>query len=198
MDDSDFLEMGRPAPDLRKGAVRAHAYCDNLNVLGTQSERVQRKADTIIAGIESSEFVVHEREEASRYALTVGMEINGLLGWVAAKPVRRWKLRLALRWLASRPVVSGKQVERALGHAVFVLMAARPLLSIFRRAYDFVGQRYQTPTKLWKSVAEEFEAAAALMPTLDDLSAMRWFALGEHLESSTKITITIYLRIYHI
>lgn len=81
-----------------------------------------------ILGPESSGFTVHE--EASSYATCVGVEINGLLGRVSTKPRRRRKLRLALRWLASRPLVLRQQVERVIEHAMFVVLLNRPLLSL--------------------------------------------------------------------
>lgn len=163
-DPDDFLEMGRPAPSLLSDRPGVHAYCDNLAVFGTDPQKVQAWTDDIVKGLESSGFEVHEREEASTYAATVGVEINGLKGTVSAKPMRLWRLRVTLRWLAERPLVSGQQVERAMGHAVFCLMLNRPLLAIFRDVYDFVRASYRGRSRLWRGAAQECAAAAALLP----------------------------------
>lgn len=163
-DATDFLEMGRPAPTLDTDRPRVHAYCDNLSVFGTDRAAVQNRADSIIGGLEESGFTVHEKEEASTYAACVGVEINGLMGRVATKPGRRWKLRWALRWLSTRPWVTGRQVERVIGHAVFVLMLNRPLLAVFRSVYDFVQSSYRVRSRFWGRAAEECFMASALIP----------------------------------
>ena len=107
---------------------------------------------------------MHERESANTYVTTVGVEVNDLLERVAAKPERRWKLRATLCWLSQRPYVTGRQLERGIGHSVCVLMLRRPLLSIFRTVYALIQQHYDTPRRLWKSAAKECAAASALIP----------------------------------
>lgn len=97
----DFLEMGRPASSLSADRPGAHAYCDNLGMFGTDPQGAQQWTDQIVDGIGSSGFEVLEREEASVYAATVGVEINGLKGTQSAKPRRLWRLRVTLRWLST-------------------------------------------------------------------------------------------------
>ena len=84
---------------------------------------------------------------------------------MVCKLERKWKLIKVLRWLGSAPLVSGKQMERAIGHATFVLMLRRPLLSILRDVYMFIQNRpYHLPTRLPAEAARECRAAAALVP----------------------------------
>ena len=123
----------------------------------------QKATDAITSGLELEGFSVHERESAANYAVSVGIEINEIQGLVTCSPARRWKLRYALLWLASRPMVSGKQLERAIGHTTFAFLLCRPLLSIFRNAYDFIRAHYTTPARLWVRAAEECKHAAALI-----------------------------------
>ncbi|CAK0879771.1 unnamed protein product, partial [Prorocentrum cordatum] len=63
-----------------------------------------------------------------------------------------------------RPWLSGRQLERLLGHAAFQFLGHRPLLSIFRSYYTFVQCHYLRPRRLWRSAAEELRAAAAMLP----------------------------------
>jgi len=162
---NDFLEMGSPPPDLEASRCGVHAYCDNLTVFGTKPTDVQQLTDSIITGIESEGFTVHEKVEATDYVITVGVELDGLKGEVACKTERRWRLVKVMRWLGSRPLVSGKHLERAIGHATFVLMLRRPLLAVFRAVYHFIqNQPYHTPTRLSAEAARECRAAAALIP----------------------------------
>ena len=161
--EGDFLEAGRPPPSIVAGSTSVHAYCDNLTVFGVEPLSVQKATDAITCGLELEGFSVHERESAANYAVSVGIEINGIQGLVTCSPARRWKLRYALLWLASRPMVSGKQLERAIGHTTFAFLLCRPLLSIFSNAYDFIRAHYATPARLWVRAAEERKQAAALI-----------------------------------
>ena len=162
-DDDDFLEAGRPPPHLRDSTARVHAYCDNLTVFGTDKDKVAERAKSAIDGLTLEGFPIHEIEEAASFAVSVGIEISGLKGLIATKPARRWKLRTVMEWLSARPRVSGKQVERCIGHSTFVFLLNRPLLSVFRNAYDFIQQHYHKPARLWGRAAEEFRHAAALI-----------------------------------
>ena len=97
----------------------------------------------------------HEEADAELLATSLGRDIDGERGMVFTNPVKLWKIRLAFQWLSRRPVVSGCQLERLIGHATHVMLLNRPLLSIFRSLYDFIRSHYAHTTRLWASAARE-------------------------------------------
>ena len=59
--------------------------------------------------------------------------------------------------------MSGKQTQRVLGHFVAEVLDALPLLSVFRAAYTFASDCFDTPVRLWTSVVREFAVARPLL-----------------------------------
>ena len=59
--------------------------------------------------------------------------------------------------------MSGKALERVLGHATHLCMLRRELLSMFRSCYDFIQGSYNSRTRLWSSAAKEARWASHLM-----------------------------------
>ncbi len=106
---------------------------------------------------------MHE-EEAERWAQSLGFLIDGARGEFRATPERSWRVALGLYFLVKRPVLTGRQLERMLGHVTFLFLAKRELLAVFGAAYASVQRNYHRRTKLWRSVARECLTAAVLMP----------------------------------
>ena len=159
------LVDGRPPPDLQAGSPVMIPYADNLNVCGTCKVSVQRAKDKVVQRLRDVGFRVHEEEDAALHAQALGFIIDGERGQVHPIPARRDRVRLCLLWLAKRPKISGRAIERIIGHCVHLFMLRRDLLAIFRSVYDFKIACYNKPCKLWKSAAEECRVAAALILT---------------------------------
>ena len=157
------LVDGRPAPNLSSGKVVIVPYADNLNVIGTKQEEVQKVKDLAAARLRQVGFRVHEEEDAQLKVKALGFVIDGANARVHPVPEKRDKLIAVLRWMAGRPKVSGRSVERILGHCVHFFMLRRELLSIFRSMYDFKTANYNKRTKLWKTAAQECRWASDLL-----------------------------------
>ena len=155
LDTSRLLVEGRPAPDLSEGEVVLIPYADNLNVAGTDQQRVQQVKEEIVARLRHHGFRVHEETEATTLAQSLGFLIDGEQLCITPIPDRWTKVLQVFGWLATRPRVNGKAVERLLGHAVHFAMLRRELLSIFRSLYDFVARSYNKRQRLWASAARE-------------------------------------------
>ena len=162
LDTSRLLVEGRPAPDLSSDEVAIIPYADNLNVAGTDQIRVQQVKDAIVARLRHHGFRVHEETEASTLAQSLGFLVDGEQLCITPIPERWTKVLQAFGWLASRPGVSGKAVERLLGHAVHFAMLRRELLLIFCSLYDFVARSYNKRQRLWASAAKEAKGAQHL------------------------------------
>ena len=96
----------------------------------------------------------------------LGFVLDGERGEVRPIEAKREKLRSTLLWLSTRPRVSGKAVERVIGHCIHMFMLRRELLSIFRLVYGSRLLTIQTSLsiyRLWKFAAQEFQWAAALL-----------------------------------
>ena len=159
------LVDGRPPPSLEAGSPLLIPYADNLNVCGTNQAAVQSAKDKVVEQLRSVGFRVHEEEDASLRVQALGFVIDGEKGEVHPIAARRDKVRLGLLWLSKRPKVTGRAIERIVGHCVHLFMLRRDLLSIFRSVYDFKIANYHKPCRLWRTAAEECRIAAALILT---------------------------------
>ena len=164
VDMSRVLVDGRPAPSLdQAGPPILVSYADNLNIIGTNKNSVQQVKDKIIDHLRKIGFRTHEEQEASEQVESLGFVIDGKAGEVYPKPNKREKVRKILLWLASRPRVSGKMIEKVIGHCIHFLTVKRELLAIFRAMYDFKTAHYESRVRLWPSAAQECKWAAALL-----------------------------------
>eukprot|EP00438_Fugacium_kawagutii_P003956 Skav200396 [mRNA] locus=scaffold1919:156792:162160:- [translate_table: standard] len=154
---------GRAPPSLEGGEPILIPYADNLNVAGLNPERVQETKDAVVAALRGHGFRVHEELDASDCAQSLGFLVDGASGIVQPVPEKLHKVRQAFRWLAGRPRVRGREVERLLGHATHLMMLRRELLSIFRSLYDFVQGSYHRRSRLWPSATREARWAADLL-----------------------------------
>ena len=159
----EILVDGRPAPLLRSVKAIAVPYADNLNIVGVSREHVQDLKDKAVARLREVGFRVHEEEDAQPHAKALGFILDGQRGRVHPIPEKRDRVIATLRWLSGRPRVSGRVLERVIGHCIHFFMLRRELLSIFRSVYDFKTAHYTTQKRLWRSAADECRWAANLL-----------------------------------
>ena len=157
------LVEGRPSPDLSDSEVALIPYADNLNVTGISAQRVQEVKDLIVKKLRDIGFRVHEETEAQSTVQSLGFLVDGVTGTIQPVPERLDRVVRCFAWLGKAPRISGRAVERLLGHAVHLCMLRRELLSIFRSLYDFIHSSYKVRTKLWPSAAKEARWASHLM-----------------------------------
>lgn len=157
------LVEGRPSPDLSDSEVALIPYADNLNVTGISAQRVQEVKDLIVKKLRDTGFRVHEETEAQSTVQSLGFLVDGITGAIQPVPERLDRVVRCFAWLGKAPRISGRAIERLLGHAVHLCMFRRELLSIFRSLYDFIHSSYKVRTKLWPSAAKEARWASHLM-----------------------------------
>lgn len=157
------LADGRPAPNMSTGKTLIVPYADNLNVIGTCKKDVQDVKDRAVARLRQVGFRVHEEEDACSEARALGFVIDGKNCRVHPLPEKRDRAIAALRWLAGRPKVDGRCLERIIGHCIHFFMLRREFLSIFRSVYDFKVAHYKSPSRLWRTAAAECKWAASLL-----------------------------------
>lgn len=86
-----------------------------------------------------------------------------MAGTVTPIPAKLGKIVAALRWLSKGPKISGKFVEKIIGHCIHFMMLRRELLAIFRSMYQFVHDNYWHRRRLWPSARSEANWAASLL-----------------------------------
>ncbi|CAK0815105.1 unnamed protein product, partial [Prorocentrum cordatum] len=154
-----------PPPPFRTGTELALPYCDNFAAAASSPAQADALREDSKRRMTSLGFEVHEEEAARPWAESLGFAIDGLTGEHRPSPAKARRLRQVCRRVSrQRPWLSGRQLERLLGHATFQFLGHRPLLSIFRSCYTFAQCHYLQPLRLWRTAAEELRAAAALLP----------------------------------
>ena len=65
------------------------------------------------------------------FFILFGWHLDGIRGWVAPTRERAWMLRLALLEICRRGMASGRDIEKLVGHATFIALQRREILSVF-------------------------------------------------------------------
>jgi len=159
-----------PFPSLRDGPVEI-PYCDNITVVGLVATEVRAARDLVLHTFEAAGFQMHEVSAVCSETEVLGCDLGGATPSSRRTGRKLWLLRSALEWVASGPVVTGRQLEVLVGHFVAACLFNRAGLSIMRALYDFIAVCYDTPTRLWKSARYECWIMSALTMLLgSDLS----------------------------
>ncbi|CAK0801165.1 unnamed protein product, partial [Prorocentrum cordatum] len=153
-----------PAPDLNESGVMGSVYVDNITVLG-KTAAVAREASAAL------------RDEAERCGLpitwsypdvvthleTVGIELDLKQGRLRNKASRVWRFDLATRALLARGKMRGEHMEVWLGHAVSLLMLARPGYAALSAVYRFAEEAWGARTVLPSEVRQEMRIVVGLV-----------------------------------
>lgn len=161
-DDSFRLSDKKPAPST---AVLHTEYVDNFHVFGTDKQRVSEISQAGIERLRSVGLIVHEEEESVGSANVLGWEFTGS-GILKPSRKRLWKVRLAIQEILKRGSISGRQLERVVGHMSFISMGRREGLSILGDTYTFIRRFYTVQHKLWRSVRRELAVWYGISPLL--------------------------------
>ena len=132
-------------------------YVDNFACLGASKLRVDQLSSAGIAVLWRRGLVVHEEE--------TGKGDTKVLGWqfkLRTLPHRILRLVFAMQHLLRSGACSRKQLERILGHATFVGLGRREILSVFGESYGFVRAHYHYPHKLLPIVSRDLDCTCSL------------------------------------
>ena len=120
-------------------------YADNANHLSMSAAERNRRREQLSYALNARGLETHEIVEASELAESLGAEIDGVAGDIRPTKARLARLRGALRRVAGgRRLISGREMERIVGHCTFVLLLNRPLLSALNHVYSFIRDHYHT------------------------------------------------------
>ena len=129
--EESILRDGRPAPDVRSGDSCASPYCDNLGVIGVDAEDVLHLRESVQQTFEMNGFRMHEETEAEQDAKILRGRFHGEANIIRPTKQRVDKTRKAFLWLARRPRITGRELERLIGHGVVLSLLSRSSLAFF-------------------------------------------------------------------
>jgi len=137
IDRGSLILEGHPIPKLNDDSILSLPYCDNIHVLSTDKDQCNKGCEKVCSELRQLGFELHEEEEANLFFNTLGGTLNVAAGEVRPTALRAWRIMAAFEHIESRPV-SGRTVQKLLGHAMFICVLNRAGMAIFRSLYDFV------------------------------------------------------------
>ena len=95
---------------------------------------------------------------------SLGVDIDGERGVVVPSQKRLARVVRVLETILKYPFLSGKQLERLLGHITFIALLKRPFLSLLSACYAFARRHRAVTKRLWPSVGRELWHVCSLLP----------------------------------
>lgn len=140
-----------------------YVYVDNLGILSTCHDSVEEGLKQVQEIFHADQLILHLGAVHSSSVRALGCDLHGELMASTVTPERYHKVHQAIQGLLQRKKVSGRILEVVVGHATFVALTCRSLLSIFNTTYRYIRATYYQPSILWKSVQKELFAFRSLM-----------------------------------
>ena len=138
-------------------------YVDNLGILSVSHDTVETGLREVEEVFGAHSLILHPGVVSCGTTKALGCVIRGDLLASRVPPERYHKLRQAIQGLLERKRVSGRFLEIVIGHAAFVALMNRPVLSVFNAVYRYISAHYFKPAVLWESVREELTVFRGLM-----------------------------------
>ena len=157
-----------------KHALRFLVYVDNIAIFGRNAVLVNDMMRRVESRLNDVGLLTHELTLASTNTELLGLVVDGKRKEIRMSPKRFWRIRYAIEWVLSREKVSGKTIERIIGHITFASLLERCTLSVPHTIYKFIQKYYYTEGRLWKSVREELQALRGLLPTMRARLTRQW------------------------
>ena len=158
-------------------------YVDNFVVLGTCREEVNRLSASGVSALRESGLVVHEEESSEGSIKVLGWQFDG--STMRPLPHRTWRVRLALQGLLNIGRITGRQLEKVIGHATFISLGRRESLCVFGETYTFIRRHYDVPHKIWRSVRRELSIYIGICPLIWRNLALPWSSTVTAVDAST-------------
>ncbi|CAK0899503.1 unnamed protein product [Prorocentrum cordatum] len=165
-DDATRLRDGRLAPALNP--ARHLEYVDNFVSIGYDATAARTAFSNVMKELRRRGLVVtheaHLGDNEGEYAV-LGWSITSS-GRLSASSSRLWRFRLAVRGLLRRGRAPGQDIERVLGHIIFVALARREGFSILESRFRFVQECDHREVPLWSRVRQGLMAWDGVAPLL--------------------------------
>lgn len=100
-------------------------YVDNFAVIGTNRDRVAAKLKAVRDVLLGRGLALHKEEVSDGDAELLGWRLCGSEASLRPTARRLWRLRLGIRSVLRRGTATGEDIQRLVGHAVFVGLCRR-------------------------------------------------------------------------
>ena len=132
-DRSEALVLGdeRESSGLKESRMHHYVYVDNLGLMSVDQSSVEEGLKDVERVFESENLVLHPGLVSTGSTQALGCDLRGDLLASRVTPERYHKLRQAIGGLLARKNASGRLLEVVIGHATFVGLTCRPVLSLF-------------------------------------------------------------------
>ncbi|CAK0879867.1 unnamed protein product, partial [Prorocentrum cordatum] len=159
-----ITDHAEPIVPRKGGEVQYALYVDNLGVLGGAEPPAQLALGAGCAALGAVGLKTHERELLAGGGETLGRMLDGRQLETRVTEMRRWRIDGAFRWALRRRRLSGKQLERLVGHATFVSLLDHTALNVFNACYAFIHRCGDSMAVAWPTVRHELQAFIGLLP----------------------------------
>ncbi len=143
---SQRIQDGRPCPCLHRAAHLE--YVDKSVALGYSADAVESNVRAVVKELTSRGLIVteesHAGEDADSYVV-LGWSIDSG-GSLSSTASRLWRSRMAVRGILARGRCSGRDLEKVLGHLIFISLARPEGLSVLGSVFRFIRTCYHTET----------------------------------------------------
>eukprot|EP00971_Amphidinium_carterae_P329560 6462107-Amphidinium_carterae.1 len=177
VDDDDecghWLRDKVPSPPLTQlGDFRQLLYIDNFAVLSLDESLSRERLDGMVKNLALRGIVSHKDDQSEGF---IGLQLDPYRYVWTVKTRRFWRLVRGLQHvLNTNRKLTGRQVERLVGHITSVLLLRRELLCLIHCTYTFISESYETRQPLWPSVRGELASVLALLPTVRSETSLPW------------------------
>jgi hypothetical protein len=155
---------------LRIGEVLIILYIDDLVLLSTDRDLLNRLLQTLLVQYRSAGFVVKDSKLIlpTTQLPILGLEFDGENHTLAVSSDRLAQIRGTCFALVGSGLASTRQLQLLLGHIVWSSLVRRPLLSVLCHIYHFMSASDDVVAlrPLWGSVKHELLSVAYLTPLM--------------------------------
>ena len=150
-----------------KSGLTGYLYVDNIGMWCDNEASLAEAVSRVKQGFQELGLLLHDDGMTADRTEALGCELDLRHRCCRVTEKRASRLQGALREALNRRRLAGWELERLLGHATFVALLARPLLSCFSTVYKFVQTAGQQRIATWVSVKEELRAFLGLLPLVE-------------------------------
>ena len=164
-----------PSVPLAQGSGIRHAvYVDNNLIVGHDTQEVHKASTQLQNQLNSQLLPVHDIVDASTEIEFVGLTFNGSTHEIRISWKRLWRIRLAIFHIFCISKITGRDLEKVLGHITWALLLRREMLSILNASYSVIRQCYDKASFLWPSVLRELRQIVSLLPLICTNTSLPW------------------------